>query len=268
MKSQFVTYFLIPTVAIALLACTIRGPGSSGSTTDTQKNEQYKESYQLNQNGCDTEKHDFVASTQEDLKKQLCEALQNDELNKRCALEARRARFDESCQGHTWNPDAISFPTSVQPTAPLKPKTNYVVNEGGGQTRLTFYDSNSVSKFCDIARLPEPVGYNETFITEDEGIVIVCDKTRPTVSFTICTGSNCDNKETMVLSRSEASYSTNLTKKDYRIAISGKYANLLAQSMAAFPNRRYSSDETIVSKIKIDCSIEGLCEISLTVLRN
>lgn len=57
----------------------------------------YSDSYQYEENGCDTGKMVFEGSSPEEVNKMLCEALQDDELNRGCAYEMRLARFKKSC---------------------------------------------------------------------------------------------------------------------------------------------------------------------------
>ncbi len=63
-----------------------------------------RESYEFTENGCYTRKHEFVSIDSDDLKKQLCTALQDDQLNgsNGCAENLRRELFEKKCAGLTW----------------------------------------------------------------------------------------------------------------------------------------------------------------------
>jgi hypothetical protein len=63
---------------------------------------QFSDSYRFQQNGCDTGQHEFSAETAEELKHQVCSALQNDSLNRSCAERARYQAFQQKCPGQTW----------------------------------------------------------------------------------------------------------------------------------------------------------------------
>lgn len=65
--------------------------------------EVYVMSYRFHQNGCDTGKQEFKSNSRVDVLRQMCRALQNETLNRGCALESRQRLFDERCKGSSWN---------------------------------------------------------------------------------------------------------------------------------------------------------------------
>ncbi len=97
--------------------------GKPGSPGDPSGTGQYKESYRLVFSSCDTGKHEFSASSLDEVKRLVCEALQDDELNKSCAEPLRRDRFDKLCTGMVWTPKYAPRP----PTPP--PSTSVVIAE-------------------------------------------------------------------------------------------------------------------------------------------
>lgn len=74
-----------------------------GNGSNTESND-LKTSYSYELNGCKTEKQEIKASSQEDLKNQLCARLQDDKANNYCARELRFKHFEKDCPGQTWNP--------------------------------------------------------------------------------------------------------------------------------------------------------------------
>lgn len=113
MKSNFLMSFLI----LGLLAScggdkksssTSGGPGND-KNTDTLEAQQFKEAYQFSLNGCDTGKHNFSSNSRDDVKKKLCDALQDDKLNNSCAEPLRKDFFNKKCSSLTWLP---KYPTN------------------------------------------------------------------------------------------------------------------------------------------------------------
>jgi hypothetical protein len=78
--------------------------GCSHHTSDDRKSENYQDSYQFKLDTCNTGLHRFSSDNSDELKRQLCEALQNDRLNNSCAESSRRELFRERCSGLSWNP--------------------------------------------------------------------------------------------------------------------------------------------------------------------
>jgi HEAT repeat protein len=95
--------------------------GPKGEVKDPST-QQFKESYRLNLNGCDTGKHDFGSdASADDVKKQLCQALQDDDLNASCAEPLRKEFFDKKCGGMAWTPKykIEKSKVSTPPPAPM-----------------------------------------------------------------------------------------------------------------------------------------------------
>ena len=89
-------------LSMALLSC---NNGSSNSGTANETKAEYKEGYNFIEiNRCKTAPHEFKASSAEAVKKRLCEALQDPELNNNCAEDQRKIYFDQKCSGYTWTP--------------------------------------------------------------------------------------------------------------------------------------------------------------------
>jgi hypothetical protein len=76
------------------LACSIK---------EESKTSSFNDKYQLELNGCNTGEHAFNSSSQEDLKRQICESLKNDATNNYCASSMRYDLFQAKCQGYNWN---------------------------------------------------------------------------------------------------------------------------------------------------------------------
>jgi hypothetical protein len=65
----------------------------------------YTETYDLTENGCKTDRHDFASSSEQETKRQLCESLQNEGINNGCAQRLRYQLFTQKCSGYSWNPN-------------------------------------------------------------------------------------------------------------------------------------------------------------------
>lgn len=106
------------TMIILLSGCaktsTDNNSPANNNTYSNKSSVQLKDSYQLNDNGCDTGKHSFTASSDEDLKNQVCAALQDENLNKSCAQPLRRNLFDSKCKGIAWSPKNSTKTESTQ----------------------------------------------------------------------------------------------------------------------------------------------------------
>ncbi len=70
----------------------------------SENSKQIKDSYQFVLNGCDTGKHEFIGDDSDSVKKQLCDALQDDKLNASCAESLRLEQFKVRCSGYKWSP--------------------------------------------------------------------------------------------------------------------------------------------------------------------
>lgn len=92
MKKYVVLSFLI------LTACGLKleGPGFKIGSED--KNETQSLSYELEENGCNTGKHEFSS------RESYCTGLRNNTLNNGCAYSLRKDRYRAECSG-----DFITF---------------------------------------------------------------------------------------------------------------------------------------------------------------
>ncbi|MGZ3775184.1 MAG: HEAT repeat domain-containing protein [Pseudobdellovibrionaceae bacterium] len=94
--------------SLTLTACSNGGSGGgdtkTGGLTNQGTSEQHKENYDLTLNGCNTGKHDFSSTSADEVKKQLCDALQDDQLNNSCAEPLRQDFFNKKCSGFVWTP--------------------------------------------------------------------------------------------------------------------------------------------------------------------
>ncbi len=63
-----------------------------------------KEIYQFTYNGCDTGKKEFSAEDKTEVRKALCDGLQNDKLNNGCAYSLRYNHFQSQCSDMVWSP--------------------------------------------------------------------------------------------------------------------------------------------------------------------
>lgn len=89
-----------------LLTCCGKTRNSSSQHDDTNT---YFGSmfYDLSENGCSTGRHEVQSRIdQEDLFQQYCTILQDNTLNRNCALNLRFKYFEASCssRGFSWNP--------------------------------------------------------------------------------------------------------------------------------------------------------------------
>jgi HEAT repeat protein len=109
-------------VTVALAACSKDKNKSSGADPNSMNGpvteQAFSEKYQFELNGCNTGKHEFSSDSQADVTKQLCEALQNEELNKSCAQPLRKNFFDKKCPSVSWSP---VYPKPANPAEPSEP---------------------------------------------------------------------------------------------------------------------------------------------------
>jgi hypothetical protein len=64
----------------------------------------YYVNYQFSETGCTTGLRRFSGPSSEDVRRQLCGALQNEWMNGRCAQSTRYSAFANICSGYSWNP--------------------------------------------------------------------------------------------------------------------------------------------------------------------
>lgn len=111
---KYYTFIILISVFIFVQSCSSSSNSTSGPTTKKATEASYKESYDFTENGCNTGKHEFFGASVEESQKSLCEALQNEYLNKRCAQNLRYQMFKQKCQGYSWNPsDTPSGPPDL-----------------------------------------------------------------------------------------------------------------------------------------------------------
>lgn len=137
------------------------------------------DSYEYEVNGCNTGKHSFSGSTSDEVTRQLCAALQDDERNKGCALELRIEAFRQKCVGHGQGdgqgdgggsqddkggsvvpPSKPAVPVDpADPTVPALPsqpggpfKRSYRFNENGCDTGLQEFrgvtEADALAQYC------------------------------------------------------------------------------------------------------------------------
>ena len=99
-------------------------PSTLDSSTENSALETFRETYQIAGRDCDTGRHDFSAGSSEAARRQMCEALQDDALNRSCAETKRREHFEKQCPGFVWTPryEGADAPSGggldVAPSAP------------------------------------------------------------------------------------------------------------------------------------------------------
>jgi HEAT repeat protein len=76
---------------------------------------QYETTYRFKANGCDTGTHTFRSNSASDTQDQFCKALLDDALNKGCARDQRRDRYNKTCSVETSQPIEVSPNTPVTP---------------------------------------------------------------------------------------------------------------------------------------------------------
>lgn len=64
--------------------------------------QEFKDSYQLTENGCSTGKKDFEAESQEELTAKVCATLKDGSQNNNCASTLRKQQFQQKCPGQIW----------------------------------------------------------------------------------------------------------------------------------------------------------------------
>jgi HEAT repeat protein len=121
--------------AMVLAGCGNGSPGgSAGAGQKGRTSSSAKETYRFKQGGCDTGEHTYEGPAAE-VKRKLCEALQDDELNRGCAEATRREYFQAMCVGWTWTPKyPVPAPlpsASPEPSAsPGTPATSWPTTDG------------------------------------------------------------------------------------------------------------------------------------------
>jgi len=133
---------------LTLTGCADDSTKSGGGNSDKK----FTESYDFTVNGCPTKKHQFSGDSEEAVKKQYCEALQDHELNNSCAEGLRQDLFEKKCTGLLWkpkykkNPDGpltgpkptpAPTPTPDQETTPIPTPGPHFVWDSYKQSDLT-----------------------------------------------------------------------------------------------------------------------------------
>lgn len=72
------------------MACSVSNNGDNGS---------FSEKYSYEVNGCKTGAHVFKGNSAEEVKAQICKALQDEDLNHGCAYSVRKAHYERRCLG-------------------------------------------------------------------------------------------------------------------------------------------------------------------------
>jgi hypothetical protein len=86
---------LVLAAALVLSACSLEVAGHKVLGGGENKSQNF--SYELEQNGCKTGRHEF--SSQDD----YCNGLKNDALNNYCAINLRYEEFKAKCADKSWN---------------------------------------------------------------------------------------------------------------------------------------------------------------------
>jgi HEAT repeat protein len=125
--------FLISMVTLSLTACSGSGGKGiglgGGSSTDHGQQSGSAESYRFVQDGCDTKRHNFATNSIDETRKQLCEAIQDDQLNNSCAEPLRRDFFNKKCNG-SWIPKYQPLNPPAHTLEPLpSSRTDYAKEE-------------------------------------------------------------------------------------------------------------------------------------------
>jgi hypothetical protein len=113
---------ILMTIAALPLGCGKIATDDAGKSSAFE----FKEAYQFNVNGCDTGRHEFTASSADEVKRQLCDALQDDSRNSACAESTRLDMFTRKCPGLGWSPKratATSPEPARQPRSDQPPET-------------------------------------------------------------------------------------------------------------------------------------------------
>lgn len=69
------------------------------------EHQSYTDGYHIIVNGCDTGKHEFESDDEGDVQQKICAALQDEDLNNRCAHNERKDTFAKKCPGAQWSPN-------------------------------------------------------------------------------------------------------------------------------------------------------------------
>ena len=97
MNTQIKSLFVV-LASFAMVACAGGGSSSSESHVDvTESGSEIKERYQFIYNGCDTGEHVFSSSSASETRRKLCDALQDDSLNRFCASSMRYQHYRNYC---------------------------------------------------------------------------------------------------------------------------------------------------------------------------
>lgn len=127
LKFIFGATFIVGGLALAGCADDSGSRGGStggGNVDDGGSANKFKQSYDLTFNDCPTKKHEFSGDSEEMVKRQYCEALQDHELNNSCAEILRRELFEKQCLGMLWKPKYKKIPDGPAPTPTPNPNPN------------------------------------------------------------------------------------------------------------------------------------------------
>lgn len=92
---------MLAALSFTLTAC----PGKKDDDKSGKiRNQGHDETYEFEQNDCNTHKHDFNAGSAQELQNMVCEALQDSKRNNHCAEDLRRRYFEQRCVGRIWRP--------------------------------------------------------------------------------------------------------------------------------------------------------------------
>lgn len=118
MSRQSITLYTVAILSLTLGACSKGGGGDKNNSLG--EGAQHKQTYRFILNGCDTGKHDFSSASATEAQKQMCEALQNDQLNNSCAEPLRQEFFNKKCSSYAWSPNYGPAPKPSRPNNPLR----------------------------------------------------------------------------------------------------------------------------------------------------
>ena len=93
---QVASFTLVVVLTLTISAC-------NKSTDSANRSNNYKKSYNLTVNGCETGEHVFTSSISErDATLQMCNALKDNSLNNYCAEDVRKELYIQNCDQENW----------------------------------------------------------------------------------------------------------------------------------------------------------------------
>lgn len=123
----------------------------TGTGGESNSKTELSDSYELSFNGCSTGKHEFKASSESELLDQVCNALNDDKLNKSCAESMRRAEFKRRCE-----PSGKKWKEAEQAEAKPLMKGSYQVVTSecttGYHEFLASTESEMLDHYCDALK--------------------------------------------------------------------------------------------------------------------